>query len=172
VTAVSSLLKVSNLPTPSQSECNLHSYIFASCRNHYFVSHYKIESTTVKTSVFHFPAISCCAINEGGVYTAEHTSNNFTLLRSKIRRLPVIHQATLKALVEHLARVVLHNDKNKMDTKNLAISFGTAIFGEDELPKGQNLLSVQSWKVQQILDNFCTFCHLNRMFHRILSWRT
>ncbi|KAG5648266.1 hypothetical protein DXG03_006225 [Asterophora parasitica] len=80
---------------------------------------------------------------------AEHIVNNFTLLRSKIRRLPAVHQATLKALLEHLARVVAFSDRNKMDPKNLAIVFGGVIFGEDEMPKGGDLLSVQSWKVRR-----------------------
>ncbi|KAG6919578.1 hypothetical protein DXG01_004241 [Tephrocybe rancida] len=77
---------------------------------------------------------------------ADHISNNFMLLRSKIRRLPPVHQATLKALLEHLARVVTFSEKNKMDPKNLAIVFGGVIFGEDEMPKGGDLLSVQTWK--------------------------
>lgn len=77
----------------------------------------------------------------------EHQNQNFVLLRSKMRRLPQVHQATLKALVEHLARVVSHSDKNKMDARNLAIVFGGMIFGDDEMPKGGDLLSVQSTKV-------------------------
>ncbi|KAG1757960.1 hypothetical protein EDB19DRAFT_1660019 [Suillus lakei] len=77
---------------------------------------------------------------------AEHQSNHFALLRSKIRRLPAVHRATLRALVEHLTRVTSNADKNKMDAKNLAIVFGAVIFGEDEIPKGGDLLSVQSWK--------------------------
>jgi len=64
-----------------------------------------------------------------------------------MRRLPTVHQATLKALVEHLGRVVALSEKNKMDPKNLAIVFGGVIFGEDEMPKAGDLLSVQSWKV-------------------------
>lgn len=77
-----------------------------------------------------------------------HISNNFRLLRSKIRRLPPVHQATLKAILEHLAKVAAHSDKNKMDAKNLAIVFGSVIFGEDDMPKGSgDLLNVQSWKV-------------------------
>lgn len=77
---------------------------------------------------------------------AEHQNQNFVLLRSKMRRLPQVHQATLKALVEHLARVVSRSDKNKMDARNLAIVFGGMIFGDDEMPKGGDLLSVQSTK--------------------------
>lgn len=70
------------------------------------------------------------------------------LLRSKIRRLPPVHQATLKALVEHLARVVALSDKNKMDAKNLAIVFGGVVFGEDDIAKGgADLLTIQTWKV-------------------------
>jgi hypothetical protein len=78
---------------------------------------------------------------------AEHQSNNFVLLRSKMRRLPPVHQATLKAILEHLARIAARSEKNKMDVKNLAIVFGGVIFGEDDLPKGGDLLSMQCWKV-------------------------
>lgn len=67
-----------------------------------------------------------------------------------MRRLPPVHQATLKAVVEHLARVAALSEKNKMDVKNLAIVFGGVIFGEDDLPKGGDLLSMQSWKVSLI----------------------
>ncbi|KAJ7275432.1 hypothetical protein B0H12DRAFT_1087305 [Mycena haematopus] len=82
---------------------------------------------------------------------ADHQSNNFMLLRSKIRRLPPVHQATLKAVVEHLARVIAFSDKNKMDAKNLAIVFGGVIFGEDDISKGDkasagDLLTIQTWK--------------------------
>lgn len=77
---------------------------------------------------------------------ADHQANNFMLLRSKMRRLPPVHQATVKAIVEHLARVVSNSEKNKMDPKNLAIVFGGVIFGEDEMPKGGDLLSVQTYK--------------------------
>ncbi|XP_006454596.1 hypothetical protein AGABI2DRAFT_182564 [Agaricus bisporus var. bisporus H97] len=79
-------------------------------------------------------------------HLAEHQNNNFMLLRSKMRRLPSIHQATFRALVEHLMRVVSCREKNKMDAKNLAIVFGGMIFGDDELPKGGDLLAVQTTK--------------------------
>lgn len=64
-----------------------------------------------------------------------------------MKRLPPVHYATLKALVLHLARVNSHREKNKMDCKNLAIVFGSVIFGEDDLPKPGDLLSMQNWKV-------------------------
>ena len=79
-------------------------------------------------------------------HTAGHTANGFVVLRSKIRRLPGVNRASLKALVEHLSRIASHADKNKMDAKNLAIVFSPAVFGEDEIPQG-DLLSVQPTKV-------------------------
>lgn len=71
------------------------------------------------------------------------------LLKAKIRRLPPVHQATLRALVEHLHRVANHSDKNKMDPKNLAIVFGGVVFGEEEIPKGgeRDLLTLGTMKV-------------------------
>lgn len=88
-------------------------------------------------------------------HLAEHIANNFVLLRAKMRRLPPVHQATLKAILEHLARVAARTEKNKMDFKNLAIVFGGVIFGEDELPKGGDLLSMQSWKVYRFVVLTC-----------------
>ncbi|KAJ6575529.1 hypothetical protein B0H10DRAFT_1963810 [Mycena sp. CBHHK59/15] len=90
---------------------------------------------------------------------ADHQSNNFMLLRSKIRRLPPVHQATLRAILEHLARVVAFSEKNKMDAKNLAIVFGGVIFGEDEIPKGGDLLSVQTWK-DSLMEDLILHAHI------------
>ncbi|KAJ7139686.1 hypothetical protein C8R44DRAFT_309860 [Mycena epipterygia] len=91
---------------------------------------------------------------------ADHQSNNFMLLRSKMRRLPPVHQATLRAIVEHLARVVAFSDKNKMDAKNLAIVFGVVIFGEDEIAKGAgDLLSMQTWK-DSLMEDLIMHAHI------------
>ncbi|KZS93245.1 RhoGAP-domain-containing protein [Sistotremastrum niveocremeum HHB9708] len=86
----------------------------------------------------------------------EQISSNFRTLRSKMRRIPPVHQATLKAIVEHLARVAARADKNKMDAKNLAIVFSAVIFGEDELPKPSDILSVQAWK-DSVMEDMITF---------------
>lgn len=83
---------------------------------------------------------------------ADHKSNNFALIRSRIRRLPSVHQATLKAIVEHLARVAAHNDKNKMNASNLAIVFAAVLFGEDEQPKAVDLLTVGNLKDTLMVD--------------------
>ena len=85
-------------------------------------------------------------------HIADHAANDFVVLRSKIRRLPGVHKASLKALVEHLSRVASHAAKNKMDAKNLAIVFSPVVFGEDEIPQG-DLLNVQPTKVR-------SFCNL------------
>ncbi|KAJ6574742.1 hypothetical protein B0H19DRAFT_1208325 [Mycena capillaripes] len=99
---------------------------------------------------------------------ADHQSNNFMLLRSKIRRLPPVHQATLKALVEHLARIVAFSDKNKMDAKNLAIVFGGVIFGEDDIAKGSDLLTMQTAK-DSLMEDLIMHAHIlyddNAMHH-------
>lgn len=81
--------------------------------------------------------------------------NNFLFLRGKMRRLPPVHLATLRAVVEHLARIAANCEKNKMDAKNLAIIFGGFIFGEDDVPKTVDLLSIQSWKVR-LLNTCCS----------------
>lgn len=86
-------------------------------------------------------------------HIADHAANGFVVLRSKIRRLPGVHRASLKALVEHLSRVASHADKNKMDAKNLAIVFSPVVFGEDEIPQG-DLLSVQPAKVRPFVTCF------------------
>ncbi|KAH9049274.1 hypothetical protein EDB83DRAFT_1409823 [Lactarius deliciosus] len=43
---------------------------------------------------------------------ARFTENNFSLLRSKIRKLHPIHRASLRALLRHLLRVSSHSDTN------------------------------------------------------------
>ncbi|KAI0085663.1 hypothetical protein BDY19DRAFT_964989 [Irpex rosettiformis] len=111
--------------------------------------------------VFKFPLQERLAHSED---LEEHRANNFQVLRSKIRRLPPVHQATLAAIVEHLAKVASHQDKNKMDPKNLAIVFGGVIFGDDEMPKGGDLLSVQSLKdtlMEDLINNANTLFQSN-----------
>jgi RhoGAP domain len=75
----------------------------------------------------------------------KHFASDFQLVRAKIRRLPPIHRYTLKAVLLHLNRIASHRERNKMDTRNLAIVFG--IFGNDDEPKGGDLLSIQGHNV-------------------------
>jgi hypothetical protein len=51
---------------------------------------------------------------------ARDTENNFTLLRSKIRELHLVHRASLGALLRHLLHVASHSDKNAMTVEKLA----------------------------------------------------
>ncbi|KAG8831371.1 hypothetical protein FRC17_003252 [Serendipita sp. 399] len=89
--------------------------------------------------VFKFPML------ERMEYTKDkdrHLSNNLATIRSKIRRLPAIHQSTLRAMLEHLAKVAANQKYNKMDAKNLAVVFGPVILGEESLPTGMDLLTM------------------------------
>ncbi|KAK4046435.1 hypothetical protein OIO90_006567 [Microbotryomycetes sp. JL221] len=52
-------------------------------------------------------------------------------LQRRLRRLSPPNQATLKALLEHLARVAKHEAVNKMTASNLSLIFSAFIFGED-----------------------------------------
>ncbi|KAH9059290.1 Rho GTPase activation protein [Lactarius vividus] len=51
---------------------------------------------------------------------ARFTENNFSLLRSKIRKLHPIHRASLCALLRHLLRVSSHSDTNATTVEALA----------------------------------------------------
>ncbi len=63
-------------------------------------------------------------------------------LRAKIRRLPPIHQATLRVLLEHLAKIILCQAQNRMDAKNLAVVFGPVVLGDEPLPPDVNVLTL------------------------------
>jgi hypothetical protein len=65
-----------------------------------------------------------------------------------------------------LSRVAAHQEKNKMDSKNLAIVFVGVVFGEDEIPKGLDILTVQTWKVFRFYLPFHSIPRLSR--HRTL----
>jgi Rho GTPase-activating protein 12/27 len=69
-------------------------------------------------------------------------ANNFAMIRSKIRRLPGIHQATLRAMLEHLAKVSANQKSNKMDAKNLAVVFGPVLLGEEAPVAGLDILTM------------------------------
>lgn len=63
-----------------------------------------------------------------------------------------MHQVTLKTILEHLAKIAANHATNKMDVRNLAIVFGAVIFGEDELPKNGDVLSISTFKVSLNFD--------------------
>ncbi|KAL0950641.1 hypothetical protein HGRIS_007429 [Hohenbuehelia grisea] len=116
---------------------------------------------------------------------ASQQAQNFPLLRSKLRRLPPVHHATLRALLEHLARVAARNERNRMDPRNLAIVFGAVVFGEendgdvpgvgpgglgigikpgedgpsDAKALGERLLEMSSWK-DTLMEDMITNAHI------------
>jgi hypothetical protein len=69
-------------------------------------------------------------------------ANDFAMIRSKIRRLPGIHQAALRAMLEHLAKVSANQKNNKMDAKNLAVVFGPVLLGEEAPVAGLDILTM------------------------------
>ncbi|CAE7218473.1 unnamed protein product [Rhizoctonia solani] len=88
---------------------------------------------------------------------SEHIKNGFIMLRGKLRRLPGVHQATMRIVIEHLARVAARSQKNKMDARNLSIVFSGVIFGEDEIPKGSSeLLSIGTTK-DTVMEDLITY---------------
>ncbi|KAJ1310269.1 hypothetical protein OPQ81_007010 [Rhizoctonia solani] len=94
--------------------------------------------------LFKFPLTERLQYSAG---RSEHIKNGFMLLRGKLRRLPGVHQSTMRVVLEHLARVAARSQKNKMDARNLSIVFSGVIFGEDEVPKGSSdLLNVGTMK--------------------------
>ncbi|KAG9104592.1 hypothetical protein FRC06_001058 [Ceratobasidium sp. 370] len=107
--------------------------------------------------VFRFPLAERIQHSAG---RSEHVKNGFLVLRGRLRRLPGVHQATVRVVVEHLARVAGRAQKNKMDARNLAIVFGSVVFGEDEIPRGSSdLLSVGSMK-DTVLEDMITYAPL------------
>ncbi|PWN37561.1 RhoGAP-domain-containing protein [Meira miltonrushii] len=62
----------------------------------------------------------------------EQIQTGFASLKGRIRRLPPINQATLRAIIEHLAKVASHSDQNKMNASNLSIIFGPLLLSQAE----------------------------------------
>lgn len=62
----------------------------------------------------------------------EHIRTGFANFKSRIRRMPPIHQATLRALLLHLSFVAAHAATNKMTLSNLAVVFSPVILSETD----------------------------------------
>lgn len=80
-------------------------------------------------------------------FVSEYASSPETAIPAlirRIRRLSPPQQATLKALCQHLARVVEYEPVNKMTASNLGMVFSTVVFGEEE---GTTLETLQHFKV-------------------------
>lgn len=90
-----------------------------------------------------------------------YLDNKFSVIRSKLRRLPPIHQTTLRAIIEHLSRVAGHAEQNKMDAHNLALVFNSVLFGpEKNMPEnGAELMQMQTHR-DTVLEDIITYCDL------------
>jgi hypothetical protein len=62
----------------------------------------------------------------------DQIQTGFASLKGRIRRLPAINQATLRAIVEHLAKVASRAELNKMTPSNLSIIFGPLLLTQVE----------------------------------------
>ncbi len=74
------------------------------------------------------------SLHDRVAWSAEYAADKdaaLAKLTRKIRRLPTSHQATLKALLEHLAHVVGREADNKMTATNLGLVFAPVVFGEE-----------------------------------------
>lgn len=60
----------------------------------------------------------------------EHIRSGFSNFKSRIRRMPPIHQATLRALLIHLSYVASFSEQNKMTVANLAVVFSPVILSD------------------------------------------
>ncbi|PWN24474.1 RhoGAP-domain-containing protein [Jaminaea rosea] len=68
----------------------------------------------------------------------EQLANGFATLKGRIRRLPAIHQVTLRTIIEHLARVAAQAEENKMTARNLSVIFGPVLLSEADRPTPAN----------------------------------
>ncbi|KAI9455784.1 Rho GTPase activation protein [Lactarius psammicola] len=71
-----------------------------------------------------------------GKNKARYTENDFSLLRSVIRELPLVHRETLGRLSRHLSLVASHSDQNGMTVKALASQFCYAVFRGNTIVEG------------------------------------
>lgn len=85
----------------------------------------------------------------------EHIRSGFTFFKSRIRRMPPIHQATLRALLMHLATVAAHADKNKMTVANLAVIFSPVILSETDHETTSLAAAAEEDKTMEDLIVYC-----------------
>ncbi|GMK56228.1 hypothetical protein CspeluHIS016_0300680 [Cutaneotrichosporon spelunceum] len=86
----------------------------------------------------------------------EHFKNHFATLRSRLRRLPTIHQTTFQAVIEHLNRISKNAAENKMNAANLAVVFNSVIFGQEQMPNDTDALKMHLQK-DTVLEDIITY---------------
>ncbi|KAJ1030072.1 hypothetical protein NDA16_000985 [Ustilago loliicola] len=85
----------------------------------------------------------------------EHIRNGFAVLKGKIRRLPPIHQITLKVIVQHLSKVAQHADQNKMTAANLSVVFSPCLLSEADHETTSVAAAMEEDKTMEDLILYC-----------------
>lgn len=85
----------------------------------------------------------------------EHIRTGFATLKGKIRRLPPIHQITLKVIVQHLSRVAHHADQNKMTAANLSVVFSPCLLSEADHETTSVAAAMEEDKTMEDLILYC-----------------
>ncbi|WFD05076.1 hypothetical protein MVES1_000402 [Malassezia vespertilionis] len=86
----------------------------------------------------------------------EHIRNGFAMFKSRIRRMPPIHQSTLRALLLHLVHVASHASKNMMTVSNLAVIFSPVVLFDADYVSS-NLASAA--EEDCAMEDLILFCH-------------
>ncbi|KAN0063053.1 hypothetical protein ACQY0O_004216 [Thecaphora frezii] len=85
----------------------------------------------------------------------EHIRTGFAKLKGRLRRLPPIHQVTLKVIVQHLARVAEHSDRNKMTASNLSVVFSPCLLSEADHETTSVAAAMEEDKTMEDLILYC-----------------
>lgn len=85
----------------------------------------------------------------------EHIRTGFAVLKGKIRRLPPIHQITLKVIVQHLSKVAQHADQNKMTAANLSVVFSPCLLSEADHETTSVAAAMEEDKTMEDLILYC-----------------
>ncbi|KAH8989365.1 hypothetical protein EDB86DRAFT_3245232, partial [Lactarius hatsudake] len=85
---------------------------------------------------------------------ARYTANDFSLLRSKIRKLHPVQRASLGAFMRHLLRVAAHSDKNGMTIRALATLFRYHVLRGNEVL--QDGVYVKTLVMEDLIQNAYT----------------
>ncbi|PWZ01366.1 hypothetical protein BCV70DRAFT_198795 [Testicularia cyperi] len=85
----------------------------------------------------------------------EHIGTGFAILKGKIRRLPPIHQVTLKVIVQHLSKVAQHAGQNKMTAANLSVVFSPCLLSETDHETTSVAAAMEEDKTMEDLILYC-----------------
>ncbi|SPO21250.1 uncharacterized protein UTRI_00727 [Ustilago trichophora] len=85
----------------------------------------------------------------------EHIRTGFAMLKGKIRRLPPIHQITLKVIIQHLSKVAQHADQNKMTAANLSVVFSPCLLSEADHETTSVAAAMEEDKTMEDLILYC-----------------